>query len=56
MSDDEALRTGMEQKASEYRRAGAGGIDSQQASPKGADAGEQPNQFGEAGAEVYAKA
>ena len=56
LSESEALRAGMEQKASEYRRVGAGGIDSQQASPEGLGAGEQPNQFADAGAEVYAKA
>ena len=55
ISEEEALRVGLEQKATEYRRAGAGGIDSQQASPEGSDAGKQPNQFAEQGAEVYAK-
>ena len=56
LSEDDALQAGMEQKANEYRQAGAGGIDSQQASPQGSGAGEQPNQFAEAGAEIYSKA
>lgn len=42
------------EKRPEYRRAGAGGIDSRQASPEGSGAGEQPNQFVEKGAEIYA--
>ena len=44
------------EKSQEYRRAGAGGIDSPQASPEGSAAGEQPNQFAEKASEVYAKA
>ena len=56
VSEADALTKGMEQKASEYRRAGAGGIDSQRASPEGSDPGKQPNQFSKAGAEIYSKA
>ena len=56
ISDAEALQAGMEQKAEEYRRVGAGGIDSQKASPEGSAAREQPNQFAGAGAEIYSKA
>ena len=44
------------QKSKKSRRAGAGGMDSPQSSPKGEDAGKQPNQFVKKGAEVYAKA
>ncbi|MEA3186765.1 MAG: hypothetical protein QOD99_595 [Chthoniobacter sp.] len=43
-------------QSAEYRRAGAGGIDSPQASPEGEAAGKLSNQFVEKGAEVYAKA
>ena len=56
LSESDALESGMQEKAKEYRRAGAGGIDSPEASPEGSDAGKQPNQFAEQGAEVYAKA
>jgi hypothetical protein len=56
ISEEETLVKGMEQKATEYRRAGAGRIDSQQTSPEGSGAGEQPNQFAETGAEIYSKA
>ena len=56
IAEQTAIEEGLKQKASEYRRAGAGGIDPQQASPEGSDAGKQPNQFADKGAELYAKA
>ena len=56
IADEAALTIEFEEESKEYRRAGAGGIDSPQASPKGKDAGKYPNQFVEKGAEVYANA
>ncbi len=54
IADEEALAKGMEEKANEYRRAGAGGIEPPQASPKDSGTGEQPNQFATTG-EIYQK-
>ena len=45
IAEEEVLVKGREEKAREYRRAGAGGIDSPQASPKGEETGKDPNQF-----------
>jgi hypothetical protein len=55
LSEEEALKQGLEEKAEKYRRPGAGGIDQPQAGPKGEDAGKHPSQFVEQGAEVYAR-
>jgi len=46
----------MIEKFGEYLRAGADGIDSLKVSPWGSDAGQHPNQFTEAGSEIYTKA
>jgi len=55
VAEEETLVKGMAEKAEEYRRAGAGGIDSPEASPEREAAGKQVNQFLVKGAEVYAK-
>ncbi len=56
IAEEEALAKGMADKADEYRRAGAGGIDQPEAGPQGEDDGKKPSQFVEQGAELYSKA
>jgi hypothetical protein len=54
IEENAAIEHGLREKAAEYRRAGAGGIDERKANPKGAADGQQPNQFAHSGTELYA--